>query len=386
MKMKNDLSDMIADLGDGFQAFTKKHTEEMTAMKNQLRAVETQTARVEFSGGTHQGTARPEALTAFNAFLRNGDTAAMREFAPQAAMSTQVGPDGGFAVPQEISDTIEKLELSYSPMRRFARVRTVSSDRPEQLVNVRGLVSGWVGEQSNRPDTVADSLAVVVPPMGEIYAIPSATQRLIDDAAFDLAAYIAESVAEVFAAQEGAGFATGNGINKPLGILSAPTSLLADATRPFGAIQFLKTGVAGAFAATNPGDVLVDLVHALRAPYRQGAAWWMNSKTLSKVRELKDGQGNYLWRAGSGNLAGQPDLLLGYPIAEDENVPDIAANSFAIGFGNFLRGYQICDHVAGVRMLRDPFTAKPYTKFYTTKRVGGSVINSQAIKLLQFAV
>jgi HK97 family phage major capsid protein len=147
----------------------------------------------------------------------------------------------------------------------------------------------------------------------------------------------------------------------------------------------LKTGAAGAFAAADPGDILVDLVHSLRAPYRKGAAWWMNSKTLSVVRQLKDGQGNYLWRAGAGLTAGQPDLLLGYPIMEDENAPDIAADSISIAFGNWTRGYVICDHRVGVRMLRDPITQKGRVKFYTTKRVGGGLLNSQAIKLLQFS-
>jgi HK97 family phage major capsid protein len=377
-KLLTELNAAVADI--------KKNYDVNTAdVQDRIFDLETRAERIAAGGGGRGTGSRPEALKAFNSFLRGGDPRAMQAFAPQDASSTQFGPDVGFGIPEEVSQQIQKLELSFSPMRRFARVRMVSTDRPETLVNTRGVTSGWVGEIQARPATLTDQLAVVTPMMGEIYANPAVTQRSVDDVFYDLQTYVAESVAEVFAANEGAAFATGDGIQKPKGMLSYPTSLLADATRPFGTIQRLNTGVAGDWAAANKGDILVNLVHALRAPYRQGAAFWMNSKTLAAVRLLKDGQGNYLWRAGSGNLAGQPDTLLGYAIAEDENMPDIAANSLSIGFGNFMRAYEIDDHKVGVRMLRDNITQKGFVSFYTTKRTGGGLTNSQCLKLIQFA-
>lgn len=386
---KSETVQLLDELNETFGEFRSSLDTKLEGMQDQIRTLETQGARIPGGGGGRRD--RPEAHKAFNAFMRGGDPHAMTQFAPQDASSTQFGPDSGFGVPEEIAAQIQKLELTFSPMRRFARVRTVGTDRPETLINTRGVTTGWVGEVQARPNTGTDQLAVVTPSMGEIYANPSVTQRIIDDVFYNLEAYITESVAEVFAANEGAAFATGDGLNKPRGMLTYPTSALADATRPFGTIQRLNTGVAGDFAAANKGDILVQLVHSLRAPYRQGAAWWMNSATLSKVRQLKDGQGLYLWRGGVGNqigsqnLAGQPDTLLGYPIAEDENMPDIAANSLSIGFGNFMRAYEIDDHRVGVRMLRDPITQKGFVNFYTTKRVGGGLTNSQCLKLIQFA-
>lgn len=390
--MDPEVKKLLTELRDTYAEVAQKYDRNTADFQDRIYDLETRAERISAGGGGN-GRERPEAIKAFNAFLRGGDPRAMTQFAPQDATSTQFGPDVGFGIPQEISQQIQKLELTYSPMRNFARVRMVSTDRPETLINTRGVTSGWVGEIQARPNTATDQLAVVTPVMGEIYANPAVTQRVIDDAFYDLQTYVAESVAEVFAANEGAAFATGDGINKPKGMLSYSTSPLADtAGRAFGTIQRLNTGVAGDFAAANKGDILVQLVHSLRKPYRQGAAWWMNSATLSKVRQLKDGQGLYLWRGGSGgnqigsqNLVGQQDLLLGYPIAEDENMPDIAANSFSIGFGNFQRAYEIDDHKVGVRMLRDNITLKGYVNFYTTKRVGGGLTNSQCLKLLQFA-
>ena len=204
---------------------------------------------------------------------------------------------------------------------------------------------------------------------------------MLDDAAFDLEAWLADEIAQEFARAEGAAFVSGNGTNRPSGFLSATTSAQGDAARAFGALQFLATGNAAGFDA-SPELKLIDLVHALKAGHRQGASWVMNSATLAQVRKLKAADGSFLWQPGL--MEGQPNRLLGYPVVEAEDMPDIAAGAFPIAFGNFRAGYLIAERSA-TTILRDPFTNKPFVHFYATKRVGGQVLDSDAIKLLKIA-
>ena len=171
-------------------------------------------------------------------------------------------------------------------------------------------------------------------------------------------------------------------MNRPKGFLSAPTAATGDGVRPFGTIQYLASGAAGAFAV-NPEERLIDLVQSLRAPYRQGAVFVMNSATLARIRKFKTSDGQFLWVAGI--AAGQPATLLGYPVVEAEDMPDIAANSLSVAFGNFMAGYLIAERQE-TQILRDPYSNKPFVHFYATKRVGGMVSNSEAIKLLKFSV
>jgi HK97 family phage major capsid protein len=215
----------------------------------------------------------------------------------------------------------------------------------------------------------------------ELYAMPAATQTLLDDAIVNVDQWIAEEVESAFAEQEGAAFVNGDGTDKPKGFLAYPS--VADASWAWGNIGVLNTGVAGAFAASNPSDVLVDLVYALKAGYRQNASFVMNRKTQAAVRKFKDSTGNYLWQPPAS--AGAPATLLGFPLVEAEDMPNIANNAVSIAFGDFRRGYLVVDR-AGVRILRDPYSAKPYVLFYTTKRVGGGVQDFAAIKGLKFAV
>jgi len=379
---KEELEALFNKLNGGVSTMRARYDEQLTTFDSRLRDVENANARFALSsGGPATPRVRPEARAAFMNFLRTGDASVMAPFAPKNAMSTQSGPDGGFLIPEEIGDTIDRLQRNLSVMRQIARIRTVTTDSPKQLVNVNGVDSGWVGETQDRPDTNNDSFDIVAPYMGELYASPKLSQRELDDNAYNADEVLQTSVAEEFAVQEGAGFVGGNGILKPKGFTTYPTASTGDSVRPFGTLQYVKTGNGTGFASTNGGDCLINVVQALRAVYRAGALWIMNSATVAVVRQLKDGMGNYLWRPGAEN--GRPDQLLGYPIFEDENMPDIGANAFPIAFGNFMRGYLICDHVTGTRMLRDPFTAKPWVKFYTTKRVGGGLVNSQAIKLLK---
>ncbi|HEV7416083.1 MAG TPA: phage major capsid protein, partial [Tianweitania sediminis] len=202
---------------------------------------------------------------------------------------------------------------------------------------------------------------------------------LLEDSAVDLDSWLTDEIEMAFAEQEGTAFVTGNGVNKPKGFLASDK--VADASWSWGSLGYLATGAAGAFAASNPADKLVDLVYALKAGYRENGSFVMNRKTQAAVRKMKDGDGNYLWQPPA--TVGAKAMLMGFPVVEAEDMPDIGTDAFAVAFGDFTRGYLVVDRT-GVRILRDPYSAKPYVLFYVTKRVGGGVQDFSAIKLLKF--
>lgn len=313
---------------------------------------------------------------AFESFLRSGSGGLeMKAFTGASDAA------GGYAVPDELDAQIDAVLKSISPIRAIANVVKVGSAGYRKLVTSGGTPSGWAAETGARAETDTPVFNEIAPPMGELYANPAASQTMLDDAAFDVEEWLAGEIAMEFARAEGAAFVGGNGTNKPKGFLSATTSSSGDATRAFGQVQYVPSGAAGAFAA-NPEEKLIDLVQTLRSPYRQGAAWVMNSATLAKIRKFKTSVGEFLWAPSL--AAGQPATLLGYPVVEAEDMPDIAANSLSIAFGNFRAGYLIAER-GETAILRDPYSNKPYVHFYATKRVGGMVSNSEAIKLLKFS-
>nr|WP_232318440.1 phage major capsid protein [Sphingomonas sp. TDK1] len=316
---------------------------------------------------------RPAASAAFDGYLRGG--------VETKALSGASGAEGGYAVPREIDAQIDGTLQAISPIRGIAKVVRVGSGGYRKLVASGGFDSGWAAETAARPITATPVFNEVAPPFGELYANPAASQAMLDDAMFDVEAWLAGEIAREFAQSEGTAFVSGTGVNQPKGFLTSPTATTADAARAFGTLQYLATGAAGAFAA-NPEEKLIDLVQALRAPYRQGASWVMNSATLARIRKFKTSDGQLLWQPGI--AAGQPATLLGYPVVEAEDMPDIAANAFAVAFGNFQAGYLIAER-GETQLLRDPYSNKPFVHFYATKRLGGMVSNSEAIKLLKFA-
>jgi HK97 family phage major capsid protein len=298
------------------------------------------------------------------------------------AFEGSAGALGGYAVPKDIDEQIERTLTAISPIRAIANVVKVGSAGYRKLVAAGGTPSGWVSYEAARPETATPNFTEIVPASGELYANPAASQQMLDDAAFDVEAWLAEEVAQEFARAEGAAFVNGTGTNMPLGFLKSPTAATADGTRPQGTVQFLGTGSAGAFPASNPADKLIDLVQTLKSPYRQGAVFVMNSATAAAIRKFKTSDGAFLFQPSL--QAGTPATLLGYPLIEVEDMPDIAANSLSIAVGNFKAGYVIAERGETV-ILRDPYSHKPYVHFYATKRVGGQVMNSDSIKLLKFA-
>jgi HK97 family phage major capsid protein len=317
-----------------------------------------------------------EEKAAFDGYIRTGASFGLEIKAGLSSAPTS----GGYIVPAETERAIERRLMAGSPMREIATVRTVASGVFRKPVSTAGIASGWVAETAARPETDPATLALLEFPAADLYASPAATQSLLDDALINLDDWLAAEVEDAFAAQETQAFVTGDGVNKPKGFLSYP--VVADAGQAWGQIGSVALGAAGAFGGPNPTDRLIDLVYAPRAQYRPNGRFVMNRRTVSAIRKFKDADGNYIWAPAT--RPGETASLLGYAVTEIETMPDLAANSLSIAFGDFARGYLIVDR-AGVRVLRDPYSAKPYVLFYTTKRVGGGVQDFRAIKLLRFA-
>jgi HK97 family phage major capsid protein len=333
--------------------------------------------------GAERKSADPRAIErkqAFNAYVRNGDTAALFE---TKAMSEGSNADGGYTVPLEIERTIDRVLAKASPIRAIATVRQIGGGTYRKPIVTAGAASGWTGEtDAISSPTATPTLAALDFPAMELYAMPAATQTLLDDSQVDIEQWLAEEVQTVFAEQEGAAFVNGSGSGQPKGFLKYTN--VADGSWSWGNIGYVASGADGAFLADEdgPADALLNLAYAPRQAYRANGRWVMNRKSESAIRKFKDGGGNYIWQPGA--AAGQPATIFGYPVTEAEDMPDIAAGSYAVAFGDFARGYLVVDRI-GVRVLRDPYSAKPYVLFYTTKRVGGGVQNFEAIKLMKFA-
>ncbi|MDI7775386.1 phage major capsid protein [Asticcacaulis sp. EMRT-3] len=290
------------------------------------------------------------------------------------------GSGSGVLAPTETETYIERRLAQASPFRSLATVRSVGAATFKKPVSTASVVSGWVGETDGRPETDPATLSLLTFASGELYASPSATQDILDDAYINLDDWLASEIEDSFAAQETAAFVAGDGSDKPMGFLSY--TMAADASASWGQIGYVASGAASDFAASNPVGALIDLIYAPKAQYRPNAHFVMNRRTAAKIRKFKDADGNYIWQPAT--AAGNLPLLLGYPVQEIENMPDIAANAAPIAFGDFAKGYLIVDR-AGLSVLRDPYSAKPYVLFYTTKRVGGGVQNFDALKVLKIA-
>lgn len=316
---------------------------------------------------------------AFEAYVRSGREQALRPLEVKA-MSAGSDPDGGYLVPEETESQIMRRLAQVSPIRAIAGNRQVSSSTYKKPFAVTGPQAGWVGETAARPETSSPALAELSFPAMELYAMPAATSALLEDAAVDMDQWIAEEVETAFAEQEGTAFVNGDGVNKPTGFLQVPQ--VAETSWAWGSLGTVATGEAGAFASLAPADRIIDLIYSLKSGYRQNARFVMNRRTQAAVRKLKDADGNYLWQPPAGTSGSA--TLMNFPITEAEDMPDIAVDATAIAFGDFNRGYLVVDRT-GVRLLRDPYSAKPYVLFYTTKRVGGGVQDFDAIKLMVFS-
>ena len=341
-----------------------------------------------FASYTRRGAADAEAT--LKAANTTGERASI-----QAAMSEGDSSSGGYLAPVEWDRKVQKAQRALSPMRRLSQVVTTGRAAYSTLWSNDQFGSGWVGETATRPATTVGTFTPLIIPAGEIYAMPAATQRLLDDSAINLDEWLGTNLADEFSRQEAIAFVGGDGANKPMGflqylpggaasaaILDGNGNIVTPATasaHPGGNLATSPSGSAGTVASA---DALVDLKYGLGAPYRQNATWLMNSTTAASIAKLKDGQGGYIWREAL--LASEPSTLLGRPVEIDENMPNIAAGTTPIAFGDFQCGYLVNDRV-GVRILRDPYSNKPFVMFYSTKRVGGGVLDPRAIRVLKVA-
>jgi HK97 family phage major capsid protein len=390
-----ELNAAFSDFMSAFEAFKETNDERlgqietrMTAdvvtsdkldrINQALDALQLKSARPALTTAHSTSNTSPRHKAAFDAYVRKGDVAPLRSLEAKA-LSVGSDPDGGYLVPPEIETAINRSLRSVSPIRAISSVRQVSGSVFKKPFAVTGLATGWVAETGVRAQTATPTLSSLSFPTMELYAMPAASASLLDDSAVDVEAWMAEEVRLAFAEQEGAAFVNGDGVNKPKGFLTYPK--VANAAYSWGNSGYLVSGAAGAFPAANASDKLIDLVYALRAPYRANATFVMNRSVQSAVRKLKDAQGNYLWMPAQ--KPGETSTLMGYAIAETEDMPDMSADAYALAFGDFSRGYLVVDRV-GIRILRDPYSSKPYVLFYTTKRVGGGMQDFDAIKLLKF--
>ncbi|MDN7419527.1 phage major capsid protein [Burkholderia dolosa] len=389
----SEIKALIDNLQKAFHDFKAEHTKQLDAVKAglptsdamakvekvgaELEALQAavdeaniKLAAVQMGAGGGKTVRDAEYTEAFKAHVKRGDI--------QAALNKGADEQGGYVTPIEWDRTITDKLVLISPMRQLCRVQTVSKAGFSKLFNMGGTASGWVGETDPRPQTGTGTFKPLTFASGEIYANPAATQQILDDAEIDLESWLATEVQTEFARQEGKAFLAGDGTNKPNGLLTYIAGGANAAVHPFGAIEVVNSGAAADITA----DGIIDLIYDLPSAFTGNARFTMNRNTQRQVRKLKDGQGNYLWQPSF--VAGQPATLAGYPVTEVPDMPDVAANSTPILFGDFQQTYLIIDRI-GVRVLRDPYTAKPYVLFYTTKRVGGGLLNPEPMRAMKVA-
>jgi len=324
----------------------------------------------------------------FSEFLRRGD----RANAVQAAMSVGSDPDGGYWVPTQMSNDMKTRLFETSAMRSVASVMTITTDSVKFPTDTNtGTSGGWVGEVASRPVTGTPQMGEQTIYVHEQYASPSVTQKLLDMATVNVDAWLQGKITDIMSRTENTAFVTGNGVGQPRGFLdyNGAAVTTADASRAWGVLQYIVTGASADFATLSgiPGasdaDPLINTIAATKPEYRGGARWACSRATEAILRKLKDGDGRYIVGMGDVRDNATGFGMFGYSITTMEDMPAVAADSFSLAFGNFNVGYQIVDG-RGFRTLRDPFTAKPYVIFYTTKWTGGDVVNFDAIKLVKF--
>lgn len=319
--------------------------------------------------------------SAFYSLVRHGDIERLSAD-ERKALSAGSDPDGGYLLPTPTVGRMVKRVYEQSTMRQLANVLTISTDALEGIVDNDEADAGWVSEMGARNDTDTPQVGKYRIEAHEMYAQPKVTQKLIDDAATDVEAWLADKVADKFARVEGNAFWNGNGVGQPRGLAAYTTAATGDGSRAWGTFEHVLTGANGDFHTTK-ADPLQDLLGAFKDQYLQNASFAMRREVRTKIRKLKEATSDrYLWEPSL--QAGQPDRLLGYPVRIDQYMPSLTTGSLSLAFGDFREAYTIVDRI-GVRTLRDPYTAKPYIRFYSTKRTGGGAVNFEAVKFLKFA-
>lgn len=422
------LTKAIKDIGQGFEAFKEANDERLKALESgrdseakeidqklnkinesinaavkskkdieiemdlQRERLEELEARASSPGKTAEQKRKDEYKETWVEWMRSKGQSPIHEQKMQemARKDVTIGTPaaGGYAVPEEISREITRLEKKFSPVRDLVKVRQVGTSDYKELVNIRGATSGWVGETDSRTATNTPQLREVVPTFGELYAYPQVSEWALDDVFFNVEAWLAEEVAQEFAIAEATAVLSGDGTSKPTGMLNDPPTPRDDFDSPIrdkDEYQYVNADDDSPYAIS--GDGLINVVYKLNSRYRAGAVWAMNSATTGVVRKLKDTTNQYIWQPGL--QAGQPDRLLGYPVSTWEQMDDVDVDgggnaTFPIAFGNFNMGYVLADRV-GLRITRDNVTNVGFVRFYIRRRVGGHPLNNDAIKWVRTA-
>ncbi len=365
-----------------FNAFRGEVTQSIQQQEDRMTMLDRKT--MTYARPALSAHAEPEVphKKAFNAYLRSGDDDGLRGLVLEGkAMSTAVAADGGYLVDPQTADTIRSMLVSTSSLRSVANIVNIDATSFDVLVDRSEVGSGWATEVAATSETATPTIERISIKLHELSAMPKASQRLLDDSAFDVEGWLAGKIATRFIRAEAAAFINGTGVDQPKGILLP--AKVANASWAWGSLGYVATGAASDFATTNPIDCIVTLVYALAADYRANASFVMNSKTAGAVRKIKDTEGRFMW--SDGLVANAPATLMGYRVLIAEDMPDIGANTYPIAFGDFAAGYTIAER-PDLRILRDPFSAKPNVLFYASKRVGGDITDYAAIKLLKVAI
>ncbi len=373
---KSALAGFLNDFKDFQTEIKSKMNEQDTRIAQLGRKSATQ--RPALSGAAPIAAPHQKAM---NAYLRAGDETELKSLNIETkALSTAVQADGGFLVDPQTADSIAGVLRSTSSIRSVASVATIEAGVYDVLVDHVDLDAAWTNESGNITETSTPQIDRISIALHELSASPKASQRLLDDSAFDVEGWLAERIADKFTRAENDAFINGDGVDKPRGFLSHTD--VDNASWTWGNVGYVATGEDGDFASIDPADAIVDLIYSLNAQYRANATFIMNSKTAGAVRKMKDSDGRFLWAESL--ASGQPARLMGYPVIIAEEMPDIASGANAIAFGDFGLAYTIAER-PDLRVMRDPFSAKPHVLFYASKRVGGDVTDFAAIKLLKFA-
>ncbi len=368
-------------VNEAIDTLTHAFGEFKASQEDRLRHLEVAYKRPAFETSSSLSYGEMDQKKALLTYVRQGESKHL-ESSETKSLTTGVEADGGYLIPQVVSDRIGRELQELSPIRAISNVMTISASAVELLLDKEGAEVGWVTETAERKETKTPNLMKLRIPVHELYAKPRATQKLLDDARVDVESWLAGRLATKLAQVENHAFIHGDGDNKPKGFLAYETT---DRTHwEWGKIEHIKTGKDGAFSDENAADILIDTMNALKPEYQKGAVWVMSRSAHAMVRKLKDQNHHYLWQPGLADEVSP--TLLGYPVVLAEDMPALVAGtaSKSIVFGNFKEGYQVVDR-AGMRIMRDPFSSKPYVEFYTTKRVGGDVINFEALKVISFA-
>ncbi len=391
-----EIKALIEESGKAFDGFVSRTQKTLDTIVDRVEEIESIAKTPGKTTGAGDGTYTRDQIEHKNVFLewlRKPTDSSRKQRIEEAEremehkdVSIGTPSAGGYAVPTVIGDAIERRVTLVNPFRSLVRVQQIGTSNYTELVDLRGESIGWSSETGTRSATNTPTLHEVAPTMGEQYALPSVTEWALDDVFFNVQDWLVNNVADEMAAQEAQAIVSGNGTNRPSGFLNTTPVTTADDASPAPsqtALQYLP-GTAGSPAALN-GDLLIDLaVGAIKDKYLQGpkVAWVMSSATLARVRKLKTSGGDYLWQPSL--IPGTPSSLLGYPVYTTSAMPSWSSNQYPIAFGNWERGYLLVDRV-GMRVTPDPFSTPGKVRFYIRRRLGGQILNRQAIKVLKVA-